>query len=79
MKECFGTIFPDTRKIEYNREYQGKVFSVTANHQPIAVKSEKIEANLDAWQKCFDCDCYKSCYDFSMAKLQFTTTIKSSC
>jgi Rieske Fe-S protein len=79
MKECFGTIFPDTRRIEYNREYQGKVFSVIVNHQPIAVKSETIKSNQEAWQKCFNCECYQSCYDFSMAKLQFNAAVKSSC
>jgi len=79
MKECFGTIFPDTRRIEYNREHKGKVFSVTVSHQPIAVKSEKIEADQEEWAKCFECDSYQSCYDFSMAKLQFTAALKSNC
>jgi len=77
VEDCFGTIFPDIRNIEYNKKYSGKVFSVTVRHQPIAVKSHEIDVDQGEWQKCFSCDCYQSCYDFSMAKLSFYTTIKS--
>jgi len=38
MKKWFGTFCPDIHRLEYNREYQGKVFPVTASHQPIVVK-----------------------------------------
>lgn len=78
MKECFGKIFPDIREFEYNKDYEGEVFSARINFMPIAVQLKEIKSDVEAWHHCFDCEHYQSCYDYSMAKLQFTVAIKTA-
>lgn len=69
MTECFGNIYPDLTRFEYNKEVVGKVFSVRINSHGLVHERPRLTADLRAWEDCQECELYKSCFDFSNAKL----------
>lgn len=69
MMECFGNIYPDLTRVAYNKEIVGKVFSVRINSHGIVHERPRLKADMKAWEDCQKCGLYKSCFDFSTAKL----------
>lgn len=69
MKECFGTIYPDLSKLEINENLAGKVFLLRITSHGTMNQAPHIEADLMEWDNCQHCESYRSCFDFSNAKL----------
>jgi hypothetical protein len=67
--ECYGSMFPDLSRLEYNKPIEGRVFSVLVKSVGIGVQSRAIRVKTDEWRKCVTCESYHDCYDLSMAKL----------
>lgn len=69
MKECFGKIYPDLSRIEFNKDLAGKVFHLCIGSQGMMHQRPQFETDLAAWEDCQHCELYHSCYDLSNAKL----------
>jgi hypothetical protein len=69
MTECFGNIYPDLARVEYNKDIAGKVFSVRINSHGLVHERPRLKTDIKAWEDCQKCELYKSCFDFSTAKL----------
>ena len=69
MTECFGNIYPDLSRVEYNKEIAGKVFSVRIDSHGLAHERPRLRTDLKAWEACQKCELYHSCFDLSNAKL----------
>jgi hypothetical protein len=69
MKECFGKIYPDLSRVEYNRMLAGKVFRVRINCTGQMAQSRHLECDLKEWEDCQACEHYRSCYDLSNSRL----------
>jgi sulfatase maturation enzyme AslB (radical SAM superfamily) len=69
MKECFGKIYPDLSRVEYNKVLAGKVFKVRINCTGLMPQSRQLECELKEWEECQSCEHYRSCYDLSNSKL----------
>ena len=69
MSECFGTIYPDLTRVQYNRDIAGKVFTVRIESHGLVHQTPRLKADMEAWEDCQRCELYQSCYDFSNAKL----------
>jgi hypothetical protein len=70
MKNCFGTIYPDLQQIQFGEAAKGKVFQICINSLGASHRDRKLDLDLNAWDHCQQCDDFRSCYDFSTAKLQ---------
>lgn len=68
MSDCFGNIYPDLTRVEYNKEIAGKVFSVSINSHGLVHERPRLKADMEAWEDCQKCERYQSCYDFSNAR-----------
>ena len=69
MKTCFGTIYPDPSKLQFNREITGKVFRMQVNSLGPGHRDRHLDVDLNEWEDCQKCEFYNSCYDFSNANL----------
>ena len=69
MKECFGEIYPDLSRLEFNQPPVGKVFRVRLGLPGMASPKPQFEVDLAAWEQCQGCEEYQSCFDLSNAKL----------
>jgi sulfatase maturation enzyme AslB (radical SAM superfamily) len=69
MRECFGNIYPDLTRVEYNKQMSGKVFSVRINSHGPVPERPRLTADMTAWNECQKCEVYQSCFDFSNARL----------
>ena len=68
-KQCYGNLFPDLARLEYNKPIEGKAFRVLVTSAGIGVQSHTLEVKADEWRDCVNCEAYHDCYDLSMAKL----------
>lgn len=69
MKSCFGTIYPDLEKFQFNKELAGKVFSLRINTVGPFHRERRLEINTTEWEECQGCELFRSCFDLSNAKL----------
>ena len=69
MRECFGKIYPDLSRIEFNKELAGKVFRLRIGSQGMMHQRPQFEADLAEWEDCQRCEAYHSCFDLSNGKL----------
>lgn len=69
MKECFGTIYPDMTDYQFGKEAAGKVFFVKVDTKSGGQRDRELRVSLAEWEKCQSCESFRSCYDFSNAKL----------
>ena len=76
-KECFGKIFPDLDRLEFNKPLKSAVFSVNLRSQGIGIQDRQIEADHEAWDRCQDCVSFRSCYDLSMARFVLENALHS--
>ena len=65
--ECFGGLFPDLIRLQDGGAVQGKTF--TALVASCGQLSHKLEMKREECEKCAQCPEYRTCYDFSLAKL----------
>lgn len=76
--ECYGHLFPEVDKLEFNKPCTGEVFSVTlTRHGFGSIQSREMDYNKEKWDACTQCDRYQSCYDLSMAKLSLWSAINA--
>jgi hypothetical protein len=75
---CYGDMFPNLDRVEYNRPLQGKAFTLLAQSNGIGVSGRSVEVDPEQWDKCTDCDQYRNCYDLSMAKLLLSHALASA-
>jgi hypothetical protein len=73
--DCFGTIFPDLSRLEWNIPQRGQVFAVTVSSQGIGVQGRDIFTDQEAWEKCQQCRDFRSCYDLSMGKMALESAV----
>ena len=69
MKHCFGTIFPELSHTTDSRDRVGKVFSLHGESVGTVHSHPQLKADLSEWEDCQRCEYFRSCYDFSTAKL----------
>ena len=69
MRSCFGTIYPDPSKRQFNKEIVGKIFRMHVNSLGPGHRDPHLEFELNEWEECQKCEFYQSCLDFSNAKL----------
>lgn len=66
---CYGTMFPDLDRLEYNAPRRGRAFAVLVTSQGIGVQSREVSVDEGAWEACQRCAVFRSCYDLCMAVL----------
>jgi hypothetical protein len=66
---CYGTMFPDLDRLEYNTPCRGKAFTVLVTSQGIGVQSRTVTVDEAGWEACQRCPAYRSCYDLCLARL----------
>jgi hypothetical protein len=76
MKTCFGTIYPDLEKFQFGKPIVGKVFQICVDTVGPGQRARQLEIDLDAWQDCQKCEDFRSCFDFSGAKLQMQIVLR---
>jgi hypothetical protein len=77
MKDCFGTIYPDFDQFRFGQEMAGKVFRVKINTLGPGHRDRQLHVDLPQWQDCQQCEEFRSCYDFSGAKLAVQQAISA--
>jgi hypothetical protein len=77
MKDCYGTIYPDVTRVPYNEDLVGKVFTVRVNSPGFVHQAPQLKTDVEAWEACRECEEYRSCYDFSNAKLAMRQALRS--
>jgi hypothetical protein len=76
MKDCFGKIFPDLEQIEFGRPVAGRVFQILVRSRGPCHRERSLQVDASAWKECEKCDDFRSCYDFSTAKLNMQRVIR---
>ena len=69
---CHGQLFPELSALESNGETRGKVFSVLVEKLGVVPGRRSLRHSPEAWQRCLECEAYRSCYDFCIARLLLT-------
>ena len=69
MKECYGKIYPDLSRVEYNKILAGKVFKIKIACTGLTPQSRQLECELKEWEDCLRCNQFQSCYDLSNSNL----------
>ena len=78
MSECYGKIFPDFERLNYNKPTDGVAFRVFIEKVGIGTQRRSLVVRQDAWDNCVECSDYRSCYDLSMAKLAMQRALAAS-
>lgn len=73
---CYGAMFPDLSRLQYNTPCAGAVFFARLDSCGIGVQSSTVDADRKAWERCLDCDHFRSCYDLGMAKLALAHAVE---
>lgn len=73
--ECYGTMFPDFSKLEFNTPNEGKAFTVLVE-SGMGISNRQSSVRMEGWDACTECAEYDRCYDLSMAKLLLHQTIQ---
>jgi sulfatase maturation enzyme AslB (radical SAM superfamily) len=77
MKDCYGTIYPDVSRLQLGSQLAGKVFRVRIDTLGGGQRDRHLEADLSQWQECQQCETFRSCYDFSTAKLALQQAVSA--
>jgi len=64
---CYGTLFPDLDRLEYNTPCRGKAFTVMIRSQGVVTQAREVTVDPEAWVECQACPVFRSCYDLAMA------------
>ncbi len=73
---CYGAMFPDVTRLEYNRPCKGKAFSALLSSQGVGVQSRELTVDEAEWDACQRCPVYRSCYDLCLALLSIWTALE---
>ena len=74
---CYGSMFPDLERLEYNRPAQGKAFRVLVESKGIGVSRRSVEVDREQWDRCVACPCHRDCYDLSLARLLLAQAVQN--
>ena len=66
---CYGRMFPDLTRLEYNQPCTGVAFIAQLHSQGIGVGACELRVDDAGWDKCVACPDYRTCYDQCLAKL----------
>ena len=77
MKSCFGTIFPDLTQFHFGKELPGKVFHLRVSTLGPGHRDRNLEVAMKECEDCQQCEFFRSCYDFSSAKLAMQRVIST--
>ena len=78
MKTCYGTIYPELSKFRFYHEIAGKVFRMRVDTRGPGHRDPHLTVSMEEWEDCQRCELYKSCYDFSNAKLTMQRVLYSN-
>jgi hypothetical protein len=76
-KDCYGTMFPDLGRLEFNKPLRGRAFEVLVESLGIGVSSRQVNIRPEGWEACTSCEHYRDCYDLSMAMLALATAVEA--
>jgi len=76
-KDCYGTMFPDLGRLEFNTPLRGRVFEVLVKSLGIGVSSRQVNIRPEGWEACTSCERYRDCYDLSMAKMTLALALEA--
>jgi hypothetical protein len=65
---CYGTMFPDLSRIEFNTPHEGKAFTVLVESSGMGITDRHSSVIMKEWDACTDCPAYDRCYDLCVAK-----------
>jgi hypothetical protein len=75
---CYGNMFPDLLRLGANVPLLGHVMSVKVTRLGIGVHDREVELHRDEWEKCIQCDDYRTCYDLSVAKVSVRAALRNA-
>lgn len=75
LPACYGLMLPDFTRLEHNKPVEGVAFSALVASNGLGPQSRKLEMKWEGCVKCAACPAYRTCYDFSMAKLFMNTVL----
>ena len=78
MKSCFGTMYPVSTKLQFNKEIKGKVFKMRINSVGPGHREPHLDSDMGEWEDCQECPEYRSCLDFSNAQLAMQAVIQGA-
>jgi hypothetical protein len=76
-RRCYGDLFPDLSRVEFNKPCAGRAFAVQVNSCGLGVQSREMKVDETAWEECVRCPDYRPCYDLSTAKLVLGEALQS--
>jgi len=65
---CYGAMFPDLSRLNFNRATEGKAFSVFVESIGVGVQRRELHVKQAEWDKCEECPSFDGCYRLSVAK-----------
>ncbi len=66
--ECYGGIFPDLSRLNFNSATEGKAFSFFVEKVGCGVQRRELHLKREEWDKCEECPSLEGCYRLSAAK-----------
>lgn len=79
MKEhlpCYGKLFPSTTCLRPGKERTGAVFGYLIEQWGTVRRAPEITVDLDAWDRCIECQEFGSCRQLSAAKVLLETAVR---
>ena len=67
--ECYGAMFPDFAGLQGKGRLEGRAFTARFPGHGLGPQSRTLEMNREACENCTECPKYRTCYDFSLARL----------
>ncbi len=77
MKTCYGTIYPDLLNFHFGKHCTGKVFDFMIESRGAGHRDIHLVSKNDEWDMCQQCEVFRSCIDFSTAKLHMQQVVNS--
>ncbi len=68
-RECYGRLFPDFERLNYNKPSEGRAFRVFVEQIGAGRHRRELEVKAQEWDECAACTDFHGCYELSMAKL----------
>ena len=75
-RACYGEMFPNFRHAAGAWKTDGKVFHLSVvGPSGMLPPARHVEMDRDAWDECYRCPDFDSCYKLSMARLALQTAV----
>jgi len=73
--DCYGLMFPDVSKLQFNKPNPGKVATIEIESRGIGIQHRALLIDQPQWETCLKCDRFEDCYKLGMAKLLMQQTL----